>query len=609
MRKTQNYLKTLFLNYSVVLLLFLTVFFLFAMLILYREQYQKHVEVQAQLSHNVQNQIDSSLMEMDKLLNGLLFNKSFVKIMKETNTSPKYIDYNSQVMENFISLDAPLFSTYRIIAFNDNAYYTLTQTGEDSNYIKKACADYPWKAALLSADGRKLILPSHEDTFDRTRAQVYSVARSVTDGKYDFGFVEVQNLSSNLEKICSLNQASGSVVLFSPEGDILYPTAPEEQQNALFEALFQGICGHGADSGSLRLNGQQISYQLSDYSGWVTVVYCPAISFVPYAMNLILLTIAIYVLMAILSLFMAHRISRRMAAPLMELNQAISQISLNNMTFRPHLSSSVSEINNINRSFQQMLDHLQEAIARNVQSRAGEERANYLALQAQMNPHTLYNTLSMIESVSYMNGDKEVSALCVCLSQMLRYISDYTRREYTIQDELSHLENYSTLALKRYEGKLEMTVDAAPELLRTVIPKFTIQPLVENAVKHSFATRISRLSIRTTIRTVPGGWQLLVLDNGPGFTAETLETVHSQFEGCDRSLREYRDVINTKIGNLGLTNIYIRCRILYGSRFHMTAGNRTDSPGGFIEIRIQDPDFSPASPDALQKNTTQEAFH
>ena len=590
MRKTQNYLKTLFLNYSVVLLLFLTVFFIFAMVIMYREQYRKHAEIQTQLSYSVQNQIDSSLMEMDKLLNGLLFNKSFVKIMKDTNTSPKYIDYNNQVMENFISLDAPLFSTYRIIAFNDNAYYTMTQAGEDSNYIKEACGDYKWKNALVSADGRKLILPPHPDPFDRTAAQVYSVARAVTDGKYDFGFIEVQNLSSNLEKICSLNPASGSVALFSPEGDVLYPVSPEEQQTSLFGALFQGIREQGAESGSLRLKGQQLSYQVSAYSGWVTVVYCPAVSFMPYAMNMILLTIVIYILMAILSLFMAHFISRRMAAPLMELNRAISQVSLENMTFCPHPSTSISEINNINQSFQQMLEHLQEAIARSVQSRAGEERANYLALQAQMNPHTLYNTLSMIESVSYMNGDKEVSTLCVCLSQMLRYISDYTRREYTIQDELSHLEHYSTLALKRYEGKLEIAVEASPELMHTVIPKFTIQPLVENAVKHSFSTRISRLSIQVIVQILPGGWLLLVRDNGPGFTEEALELIRNQFEGCDQSLQEHRDVINTKIGNLGLTNIYIRCRILYGSRFHMAARNRTDSPGGFVEIRVQEPE-------------------
>lgn len=309
-------------------------------------------------------------------------------------------------------------------------------------------------------------------------------------------------------------------------------------------------------------------------------------------MNLILLTLGIYVLMALLSLFMVRRTARRMAAPLMELNQAISQVTLDNMTFKPQISTTISEINNINQSFQQMLDHLQEAIARNVQARAGEERANFLALQAQMNPHTLYNTLSMIESVSYMHGDKEVSSLCLSLSQMLRYISDYSRRTYTIQDELTHLEQYSRLVYKRYEGKLEINVQADSSLLATVIPKFTIQPLVENAVKHGFATRIPHLSIQVVLCSLGDGWQLTVCDNGPGFTADALSKIRTQFEGCDESLARHNDVINAKIGNLGLTNIYIRCRILYGSRFEMTAGNQ-ESGGGSINITVRKGDESP----------------
>lgn len=590
MDKNQNYLKKQFYNYSFVLLLSLTVIFIFAMIVLYKDQYQKNLEIQAQLSANVQNQIDSSLLEMDKLINGLLFNKSFVRVMKNTNYSAEYIDYNNQVMEYFISLDAPLFSTYRVIAFNDNAYYTLTKTGESSDYIKNACRNYPWKDELLQADGKKIILPPHPDSFDSTGEQVYSVARCVTDGKTNFGFIEVQNLYDNLDQICTLKVTSGSVVLFSPQGDVLYPARTENQQDALYQSIFQGIKDTGRSSGSLRLEGQQISYEVSDYSGWVTIVYCPISSFIPYGINLLLLTFGIYFLMAILSLFMVRVIARRMAAPLMELNQAISEVTLENMTFEPHISTSISEINNINRSFQLMLDHLQEAIAKSVQSRAGEERANYLALQAQMNPHTLYNTLSMIESVSYMNGDREVSALCVCFSQMLRYISDYTKREYTFQDELTHLDQYATLVKKRYEGKLEILVDAAPQLLSTVLPKFTIQPLVENAVKHSFTTRIPQLTIQVNLKVIPGGWQLQVLDNGPGFTQEAIERIKAQFDGCDRSLQEHHDVINTKIGNLGLSNIYIRCRILYGSHFHMTAGNRPDTGGGIIVITVSEED-------------------
>lgn len=585
--KNQSYLKKQFYNYSFILLFSLTVIFIFAMLILYREQYRKNIEIQEQLSSNVQNQIDSSLMGMDKIINGLLFNKSFVQAMKKTNSSAEYIDYNNQIIENFISLDAPLFSTYRIIAFNEKAYYTLTKAGESSDYIKNACADYEWKADLLAADGKKIILPPHPDSFDSTREQVYSVARSVTDGKYIFGFIEVQNLYSNLEKICSLNQASGSVVLYDTEGNILYPALINEHQQELYQNIYQGIRQEKRSAGSLQLKGHQISYQVSDYSQWTAIVYCPITSFIPYGMNVLFITLIIYILMAILSLLMIRRMAKHMADPLMELNRAISNVTIENMTFDPPISTSISEINNINQSFQLMLDQLEEAIAKSVQSRANEERANYLALQAQMNPHTLYNTLSMIESVSYINGDKEVSALCVSFSQMLRYISDYTKREYTIRDELTHLDYYATLAKKRYDGRLEILVHADPILLTTVIPKFTIQPLVENAVKHSFATRIEKLVVQVFADILPeGGWILTVQDNGYGFSPETLDAITAQFTDCDKSLLEHHDVINTKIGNLGLSNIYIRCRILYGDHFHMRVENDPVKHGGIITLKV-----------------------
>lgn len=585
MSKNQNYIKKLFLNYSFVPLILLTVIFLTVLLFLYREQYQEYVDVRTQFASNVEDQLDSSLQEMDRIANGLLFNKSFMQIMKDTDYSAKYIDYDSQVKEIFVSLDAPLFSTYRIIAFNQNAYYTLTQAGESSDYIKAAKNSYPWEEALLSGNGKKLIIPPHTDTFDSSGRMVYSVARPVTDGRYNFGFIEIQNLYENIRSICTLNEASGSVVLFSPEGEVLFPDDADEKQAEVFSGIFDEIQNSPGDSGAIQVGRQLVSYTTSSYSEWITAVYAPKSPFAHYAANLIFLVLGIYILMMISSLIMIRIIAKRMAAPLMELNRAVSAVTLDNMTFEPHVSSNITEINNINQSFRLMLEHLQEAIAKSVQARANEERANFLALQAQMNPHTLYNTLSMIESVSYLNGDREVSALCISFSQMLRYISDYTKRAYTMQDELNHLEQYKILTEKRYEGKLHIRVEAAEPLLKEILPKFTIQPLVENAVKHNFTAATRKLNILVSLTQEKNGWCLSVSDNGMGFSDEAIREITSQFQESDRCLKEHRDVVNDKIGKLGLNNIYIRCRILYGGRFRMEVFNQPDG-GGCIRITV-----------------------
>lgn len=584
MKRDQNFLKKLFTTYSAVLLAVLTAVFLAALLLLYQEQYRRSTEIQLQLSSNVQEQVDSTLKEMDRIINGLLFNKSFLQIMKDSSSSLHYTDFSDQVMENFIMLDAPLFSTYRIIAFSDNAYYTLVKTGENPSYIKSACERYPWKEALLKADGKKIILPPHPDSFDDEARLVYSVARSVTDGKKNYGFVEVQNLYSQLEACCTLNKSSGYVVLFSPEGEILFPNSPDSDTQTLYGEIYDSIRQRDPSDSSFRMNRMQISCQASKYSGWITAVYCPIQDFVPYGLEMIALTAGLFVLLTALSLLTLRIITKRLAAPLTDLNEAINHVTLEHMKIPLSAPCDIAEINSIYESFQTMLSQLEDAINKSIQARGNEERANYLALQAQMNPHTLYNTISMIESVSYMNGDKEVSGLCICFSQMLRYISDYSRREYTVSDECRHLQNYAALTQKRYEGKLQIQLFADPALLSRTIPKFTIQPLVENAVKHGFPGRIQQLLVSVHLETAGDGWRLCVRDNGAGFSEEVLAQIRAQLLACDRRLLEHGDIINTKIGNLGLGNIYTRCRILYGASFSMTVGNNPDGPGCYVKL-------------------------
>ncbi len=585
MKKDQNYIKKLFLTYSATLLLILTVFFAISLLFLYREQYHRNIQIQSQLSLKVQEQTEASLKEMDRIINGLLFNKSFMKIMKSSVSDPDLMNYSDQVIESFVALDAPLFSTYRIIAFNDSYYYTLAKTGENPDLIKSAALSYPWKEEILNADGKKVFIPPHRDTFDDEHQLVYSVARTITDGKQNYGFIEVQNIYSQLENYCKLTEASGSVIIFSPEGSFVYPAVSGETDSKLAD-LYQTICSTGEDSGSLRLGQKQVSYHISKYSGWITAIYCPISEFVPYGLEIIVLTGSIFLLLSLLSLLTIRIVAKRLAAPLTGLSEAIGRVTIDNMNVTLNTTSNIVEINKINQAFRTMFDQLKEAIARNIQSCANEERAAYLALQAQMNPHTLYNTISMIESVSYMNGDKEVSNLCICFSQMLRYISDYSKREYTVQDELGHLNNYVSLIEKRHEGKLSIRIHADPSLLSAVLPKFTIQPLVENVVKHGFSSQIHELKIEVIIEPDSRGWHLIVKDNGRGFSNDAISMIYRQFQEGDATMADHGDVINTKIGNLGLTNIYIRFRILYGDSFYIDIGNNPDSSGAYIELSV-----------------------
>lgn len=607
MAKKRSYPQKLFLSYSSALLLFMTVLFLFISLYISGQEYLKSRETQMQLVSKTMEQIDFSLQTMDRILQGLLADDEFMEIMTSPHTEQEYSDFLVRFKAKAHTLDAPLFTTYRILAFNQDVVYSHSGSSSAEPPNQDKLLHYPWANIINLANGDSVFLPPHSDILTEQKPSIYSVARAIVkDGKVH-GIVEVQHEFSELQYYCDIRSSFGKIAVFAPNGNIAFPLDRRENRNFLHNIF--SIVERSGQSGTLNfrfarpydvvVNGPkagfsrngynaQISYCKSDYSQWTTVMYCPRSALFQVAFPIIILAIVVFLTTVILSLLMLHRLTAKLTAPLIDLNKAVSKVSLENFSLQLSPSCEIVEIENINQSFQKMFQDLKAAIAQTVEARAGEERANYLALEAQMNPHTLYNTITMIESVSYMNGDTEVSNLCIALTHMLRYLSDYTEHPYTIADELEYLTCYRTLVEKRYEDQLTIRISVDPSLRDQAIPKYTIQPLVENSVKHGMCDACQLLIIDVTVERLTGGWRLAVCDNGRGFDEESRKAVLEQFAQCDKNLQASTDVINHQIGNLALSNIYIRWRICFGEKFSIFLANREGATGSRIELFVSD---------------------
>ncbi len=592
MKKEHNFTRKLFISYSSVMFILIFLIFAIVFFVLYNDTVRKEIDTQQEFVQKTQQQIDTSLQNMDRIANGLLYNKTFMRIMYNGLEETSSTQDSNEVLGIMISLDAPQFLSHRIIAFTPQAagsYFNISKTGDDHSAIQNAILSYPYYDRIIQADGNKVILPVHTDPFDAFAEPVYSVARAISDGINVYGFIVVQNDFAELQELCAVDSYLGDVVLFSPEGEVIYPlnmALSLQGKDDFYKRLYGTISSQADDAGYFQLDSHQISYSVSDYSDWVTVMYCPISVLMPdislvgiFLLSMAVVLVSVMILMQILT--------KRMAAPLHELNQQISQISFANLAMTmPHYD--ITEIENINLSFQTMLDHLRKEIAHNAQSRANEERANFIALQSQMNPHTIYNTIAMIESVCYLNGDFEASRLCIAFSKMLRYISDNTKIVYTVEDEISHVENYAELMKKRYENRLVIEITCDPALSGMVIPKFTIQPLVENSIKHGMNHHSQPFMVRVTVAAVPSGWHIAVSDNGDGFAAGKIADIYAQFAQCDISLTDHKsDILKSKIDNMALNNIYIRWKIVNGDRFSMLLENHDDS-GCTVDLSVRE---------------------
>jgi sensor histidine kinase YesM len=587
MKQGRKFSQQLFRAYSVLISILLLMLFIGIFLVVYNDQIRKEINAQQEFVQKTQQQVDMSLQNMDRIVNGLLYNKSFMQIMKTENMASSYTKYSNEILDTFVSLDAPLFLSHRIIAFNPDTYFTFTKNVEDQTHILNAIKSYEPYNALIGANGDKVILPVHNDPFGIADVPVYSVARTVNDGINVYGIVEVQNSYEQLEAFCSVDFGQGDCVLLSDKGDVVHPWKQAENETFL-DGLYAIIADKPERSGSFQWENHQISYMVSDYSHWITVIYSPLTNIMPdWRLGGFFLLSFAAALISMLGLI--HILTKRLTAPLTVLNRQINKISYDNLSVRTPHSYNIAEIDNINRSFQAMLNHLEIEIEQNAQARANEERANYIALQSLMNPHTIYNTITMIESVCYMNGDYEAADLCIAFSLMLRYISDNTKSVYTVEDELQHLNHYAILMKKRYEGRLLVEVSADAALLAEVIPKFTLQPLVENAIKHGMNRNCLPFIVRVVIETADSGWRIRVTDNGNGFAQAKIDEVYALFAHSDNSLQgNKKEILNMKIDNMALNNIYIRWRIMKGSGFHIRIENIEPS-GCFVELAVANP--------------------
>ena len=592
-KRKRKYFTQLFITYSAAFLLLLTLLFSVTLLFIYREQYSRNAEIRSQLVSQIETQMDSSLESMDRIATGLIFNRNFIDIMADSSDSASP-GYEDEVLSYFLMLDAPDISTYRIIAFNDSVYYTMTKSDENPAHIRAAAASYHWEKEITQAGGEKVILPVHPDSFSEAGTPVYSLARSVTDGKHVYGIVEIQNEYSSIESICALDGISGQVSLFAPDGTRIYPRETDgSAADSFYRGIYDTVSARDTEEDSFFHRGTQIAYSTSGYSGWTVVLSCSFLSLVPFGVESLVLIFLVFLCLAGTALILFRILTRRMVAPLNDLNRALKDVSLDNLSLELPRTYNTEEIESINQSFQKMFSHLRNAINVSIQSRANEERANYLALQSQMNPHTIYNTISMIEGTAYMNNDREVCELCIRFSKMLRYISDFSKDIYSVGDEVAHLNNYAFLIQKRYEGKMDISVHADPALLGEQLPKFTLQPLVENCVNHGFSAAIEHFTVTVRISGSPKSWRIRIEDNGSGFTEESLSLIAEQLARADRDLETQNEIIKGKIGKLAIGNIYIRCRILFRDRFRFTYGNLGDISGGagsgaFIQIDIAD---------------------
>ena len=198
-----------------------------------------------------------------------------------------------------------------------------------------------------------------------------------------------------------------------------------------------------------------------------------------------------------------------------------------------------------------------------------KKQAENDALQSQINPHFLYNTLDTIRGQALEDGSEETAEMIECLSHIFRYSIDQKRSLLTFEDELQNVSDYLKIQQYRFENRftVKYEVDYADlALMDARIPKLTLQPLVENAIKHGLEGYVNGGLITIRAYTTERFLYIEVEDNGVGMPAETVKKLNASL-AADRAEAEAESYIQ---GGIALHNVNRRIKFHYGNEYGLT---------------------------------------
>ncbi|MGO4271496.1 sensor histidine kinase, partial [Paenibacillus sp. TAF58] len=274
----------------------------------------------------------------------------------------------------------------------------------------------------------------------------------------------------------------------------------------------------------------------------------------------------------IIALAISILLSVTLTKPIKQLEVHMKQVEKGNFDIRVDVEGA-NEISKLSRTFNLMISKIKELMNQTLQDQEVKRISELKALQAQIQPHFLYNTLDSIIWMAEMGKVDEVVTMTSALSKLLRSSISKGEELIPIAVELEHIQNYLTIQNIRYRNKFTYTVEVEPDILSYQILKIILQPLVENAIYHGMKHLPERGHIRITGRKIEGDIELRVMDNGVGMSEEKLKTLMLK-TGQTESGKGF-----------GLHNVNHRIQLYFGERYGLQFESELEE-GTTVTVRI-----------------------
>lgn len=531
-----------------------------------------YTNTSAQLSKIISNEITNYFDDINAIQKKLLESDSIREyIFNEAKERNAVKDRNfTNMIYSIVGYDFK-FNHINILNLEDNTLLTFGQKYEYEAYhpttdIRKQIID-----PILAKKGNKFITPTNGGTIYEVTPDVKTLSYSRAFSRYYLtppkGILEIQISYSMLESLVdksllSFQGTPDSVVIFDESHNLIYPLDLSENLRKYYTSI--DTTSQTMFYNPVDVENEIITTHFNEETGFTTMVITPDSTIA--GNRIFFRNVSIFIALSGLLILLAitYKIAKSISSPIIELRDSLINFKLDAISPEDELlhNNGLNELEMLNEAYHYMQLRLKSSLDDIVRSRSLNKHAQLMALQAQMDSHFLYNTLTIISIIAEENEDYQASSMCIKLTQMLRYITKDVTASTTLRDEIDHTKNYADLMKSRFGDKIAFIYETNQQLDHTQIPRLVIQPLFENSVKYS---RVENkvLAIQLTVYQKNDYWYVEVKDNGPGFTKQALNDINLEIEQLNNS----SDYQHLDLSGMGLANIYLRLKFYYPSDF------------------------------------------
>lgn len=557
--------STMMLSFSGLMAVAVLIFLMIALNFTSQTIYENSNNYTSQIVRQVNYDIDAYIDYMENISSVMAKSGDISLYLFEEEQSEEDIEEERErILTQFNTIMESREDIYNVAAVAENGRYIMNRGEEDlTPYIDIRKLDW-YQAAMESPTGIAVSSSHVQNAIKSSYKWVITLSRVLvnnrTGAKEGLFFIDLNY--SAISDVCNNNTIGnkGYIFVLDDKGNVIYHPKQQLMYGGLHTEHIEEIMACEKDSLTVRDGTERKLYTLSrsQKTGWTVVgaAYTSELLKNNKQARMLYILAAAILILAVFAI--SNILSREITKPLRRLSESMSRVEKGEFDRANVDVTMENEIGSLGKSYNLMTERIHTLMEQNVYEQKQKRKSELKALQAQINPHFLYNTLDSIIWMSEAGQSDEVVEMTSALAKLLRQSISNDHEQVELGQEMEYVKNYLTIQKMRYQDKLEYTIEVDPQVRHVMIVKLVLQPIVENAIYHGIKYKGSKGTLRIRAFAESEDVCIVIEDNGIGMDDTALNIIFDETQKIHKQ------------NGVGVPNVQKRLKLYYGDKYGIT---------------------------------------